>query len=147
MVGVAASDETGDALLLELAAAGVGHATAVRSGADGLDAADLDLALNYLPDIRAIVLVDPDPALVPPAAAESGWSGAGLVIISSRAAGLDTGVAPRAIVLEPPASDPDGTFAGLVAALAARLDAGEDPAAAWKSTADALAVDKIAERT
>jgi hypothetical protein len=40
-----------------------------------------------------------------------------------------------------------GTFAGLVAALAVRLDAGEDPAAAWKSTADALAVDKVAERT
>ena len=147
MVGAAAPDASGDARLLELAAAGVGHATVIRTGADRLEAADLDLALHYLPDIRAIVLVDPDPALVPPAAAESGWSGAGLVIISSRAAGLDTGVAPRAIVLEPPASDPDGTFAGLVAALAARLDAGEDPAAAWKSTADALAVDKVAERT
>jgi len=143
MVGAAAPDAAGDARLLELAAAGIGHATVIRTGADGLEAADLDLALHYLPDIRAIVLVEPDPALVPPAAAESGWSGAGLVIISSRGARLDTSAAPRAIVLEPPSSDPDGTFAGLVAALAARLDAGEDPAAAWKATASALAVDPV----
>jgi hypothetical protein len=50
---------------------------------------------------------------------------------------------PQAIVLEPPRNDPDGTFAGLVAALAARLDAGQDPAAAWKATAGALAVDPV----
>ena len=143
MVGAAAPDAAGDARLLELAAADIGHATVIRTGADGLEAADLDLALHYLPDIRAIVLVGPDPALVPPAAAESGWSGAGLVIISSRASRLDTGAAPRAIVLEPPPSDPDGTFAGLIAALAVRLDAGEDPAAAWQSTADALAIDPV----
>ena len=143
MVGAAAPDAAGDARLLELAAAGIGHATVIRSGADGLEAADLDLALHYLPDIRAIVLVEPDPALVAPAAAESGWSAAGLVVISSRAATLDTSAAPRAIVFEPPPSDPDGTFAGLVAALAARLDAGEDPATAWKSAATALAVDPV----
>ena len=143
MVGAAAPDAAGDARLLELAAAGVGHATVIRTGASSLEAADLDLALHYLPDIRAIVLVGPDPALVAPAAAESGWSGAGLVLISSRAAALDTSAAPRAIVLEPPPIDPDGTFAGLVAALAARLDAGEDPATAWQATAAALAVDAV----
>ena len=143
MVGVAASDETGDALLLELAAAGVGHATAVRSGADGLDAADLDLALNYLPDIRAIVLVGPDPSLIPAAAAESGWSGAGLVLVTSKAHPLDSGMAPQAVVIEAPPSDPDGTFAGLVAALAVRLELGDDPKAAWQSTAAALAVDAV----
>jgi len=52
-----ASRGIGRAIALELAAAGVGHATVVRSGADSLDAADLDLALHYLPEIRAIVLV------------------------------------------------------------------------------------------
>jgi hypothetical protein len=144
MVGVAAPDPAGDARLLELAAAAVGHATVVRSGAAALDASDLDLALHYLPDIRAIVLVAPDRSLIAPAAAESAWSGAGLVIVASRAAGLDTSDAPRAIVLEPPSSDPDGTFAGLVAALAVRLDLGDDPATAWKSTSTALAVDPVA---
>ena len=64
MVGVAAPDAAGDARLLELAAADVGHATVVRSGADRLDAADLDLALHYLPEIRAIVLVGPDASLI-----------------------------------------------------------------------------------
>lgn len=143
MVGAAAPDAAGDARLLKLAAAGIGHATVVRSGANGLEPADLDLALHYLPDIRAIVLVDPEPALVAPAAAESGWSGASLVVVSPRATELDTSATPGAIVLEPPPIDRDGTFAGLVAALAARLDAGEDPAKAWRATAKALAVDPV----
>ena len=143
MVGVAAPDASGDKRLLQLAAEGVGHATVVRSGATALDAADLDLALHYLPDIRAIVLVAPHASLVPPAAAESGWSGAGLVIVATKGAAPETSAAPQAIVLEPPASDPDGTFAGLVADLAARLDAGQDPATAWRSTATALAVDPV----
>jgi len=143
MVGVAAPDARGDALLLQLAAAGVGHATVVRSGADALDAADLDLALHYLPDIRAIALVGPDAALLSPAAAESGWSGAGLVLVASKGDAPDTSTTPNAIVLDPPSSDPDGTFAGLVAALTVRLDAGQDPAAAWKATANALAVDPV----
>src|SRR6266516_288297 len=81
MVGVAAPDATGDARLVELAGAGIGHATVIRSSADGLEAADLDLALHYLPDVHAIVLVAPDASLVMPAAAASGWSGAGLVIV------------------------------------------------------------------
>jgi len=155
MVGVAAPDARGDERLLELAAAGIGHATVVRSSADGLEAADLDLALRYLPDVRAIVLVAPDPSLVAPAAAASGWSGAGLVIVGGApgsdlaagpdpsAAGTELGGAPQAIVLEPPSSDRDGTFAGLVAALATRLDAGDDPSTAWQATAGALAVDRV----
>jgi hypothetical protein len=143
MVGVAPPDATGDAQVLELATAGIGHATVVRSGADGIDAADLDLALHYLPEIRAIVLVGPDASLVTPAAAESSWSGAGLVLVTPKGRAPDTTAVPHAIVLEPPPSDPDGTSAGLVAALAARLDAGQDPAAAWKAAAGALAVDSV----
>jgi len=143
MVGVAAPDAEGDKRLLELAKAGVGHATVVRSGADGLDAADLDLALHYLPDIRSIVLVGPDAPLVIPAAAEASWSGAGLVIVASESASADAAAASQAIVIEPPKRDPDGTFAGLVAALAVRLELGDDPKKAWQSTAAALAVDPV----
>jgi hypothetical protein len=145
MVGAAPADATGDASLLRLAEARIGHATVVRSRATGLEPADLDLALHYLPDIRAIVLVGPEPALIAPAAAESGWSGAGLVIVASRTGQLDTSSAPQAIVIEPPAHDADGTFAGLVAALAVRLDAGEDASTAWRATVGALAVDKVAD--
>lgn len=145
MVGAASTDATGDARLLQLASAGIGHATVVRSRADGLETADLDLALRYLPDIRAIVLVSPHPSLVAPAAAASGWSGAGLVIVArpSGSGEIAAGVAPEAIVLEPPTVDHDGTFAGLLAALAGRLDAGDDPQTAWDSTVSALAVDQV----
>ena len=151
MVGVARPDAAGDTRLLELASAGIGHATVVRSAADGLESADLDLALRYLPEVRAIVLVAPDASLIAPAGAASGWSGAGLVIVDSGQDGPEAGAAntrtgdspQQAIVLDPPRVDSDGTFAGLVAALAARLDAGDDPATAWQSTVSALAVDPV----
>ena len=143
IVGVASPDAEGDKRILDLAKAGIGHATVVRSGADGLDAADLDLALHYLPDIRAIVLVEPDPSLIPPATAEAAWSGSGLVIVTSNPHSRDGDAAPQAIVIEPPRRDPDGTFAGLVAALAVRLELGDDPKKAWQSTATSLAVDPV----
>ena len=157
IVGVAAPHDAGDRLLLELAAAGVGHATVTRSAAGGIDSADLDLALRYLPEVRAIVLVRPSAALLAAAVAASSWTGATLVIVGAldadgasaldaieRGTGDSAASQPRgAIVLDPPATDPDGTFAGFVAALAVRLDAGEDPKAAWQSTAAALAVDPV----
>jgi hypothetical protein len=49
-------------------------------------------------------------------------------------------------VLDPPACDPDGAFAGVVAALAVRLDAGEDPAEAWRATVATLAIGSVQER-
>ena len=144
MVGAAAPGPTGDARLHEIAAAAVGHATVIRSGAATLDPADLDLALRYLPDVRAIVLVAPPADLVPVAASAAGWSNASLVLvgpIDPQATALLDGPAPAPIVLDPPAADPDGTFAGFVAALAARLDAGDPPEAAFRATVSALAVD------
>jgi hypothetical protein len=145
MVGLAPPDLPGDATLLELAAAGVRHATVIRTDADGLEAADLDLALHYLPDIRAIVLVEPDAALVAPAAAASSWSEAGLVVVgpvdAPTTAALDE--IGTAIVLDPPATDSDGTFAGFVAALATRLDAGRPAAEAWQDTIAGLAADRV----
>ena len=145
MVGVAPPDLAGDATLLELAAADVRHATVIRSFADGIEEADLDLALNYLPDIRGIVLVAPGAALVAPAAAAASWSEAGLVVIgpvdAATTSALDaTG---SAIVLDPPATDPDGTFAGFVAALAARLEAGSPAAEALRETIAGLAADRV----
>ncbi|HUG31209.1 MAG TPA: hypothetical protein VMQ65_11940 [Candidatus Limnocylindria bacterium] len=164
IVGVAPAGAAGDRQLVELAAAGVGHATVTRSGAAGvepgtavgiqpgtvgIEPADLELALRYLPDIRAIVLVEPDEALLATASAASAWSGTTLIVVGtaeadyaatgSAASGSATTAEP--IVLQPPARDPDGAFAGLVAALAVRLDAGEVPAVAWQATLAALAVD------
>jgi hypothetical protein len=48
-----------------------------------------------------------------------------------------------ALVLQPPGADPDGTFAGFVAALAVRLDVGEESASALRATIAALAVDAV----
>lgn len=159
VVGVAPAGPVGDRQLVQLAGASVGHATVTRSAAAGIEPADLDLALRYLPDVRAIVLVAPPAPLLATALAASSWSGATLVVVGPLdadaaaaidAAGSNVAAAAAAnpaaasaapIVLDPPARDPDGAFAGVVAALAVRLDAGEDPATAWRATVAALALD------
>jgi hypothetical protein len=145
VVGVAAPDLAGDAALLELATADVGHATVIRSFAEGLEEADLDLALHYLPEIRAIVLVQPDSGLIPPAVAAASWSEAGLVVVGPLDEATTAALEGQAsaIVLDPPASDPDDTFAGFVAALAARLEAGRPAADAWQETVAGLAADRV----
>lgn len=130
----------GDRRLLELAAAGVGHAAAQRAGAAALEAADLQLALRYLPDLRVVVLAGDSAALALTAAEAAAWASATLIIVT------DADLAPEvpgAIVLEGPANDPDGAFAGLVAALAVRLEAGEDSARAWRHVTADLLVDEV----
>ncbi|MEO5704467.1 MAG: hypothetical protein ABIZ52_05820 [Candidatus Limnocylindrales bacterium] len=134
VVGVAPAGPAADRQLVQLAAASVGHATVTRSAAGGIEPADLDLALRYLPDVRAIVLVAPPVPLLGVALAASSWSGATLVVIGplepDAVAAIDAAssaaetVSAAPIVLDPPARDPDGAFAGVVAALAVRLDAG-----------------------
>jgi hypothetical protein len=157
MVGAAAQGPPGDARLLQLAAAGIGHATVIRSGAVSLDPGDLNLALRYLPDIRAVVLVRPPARLLATALADADWAGAPLVLIgpldAETVATLDAAApssappaaspppATQPIVIDPPTADPDGTFAGFVASLATRLDAGDPPEAAFRATVANLAVD------
>jgi len=175
MVGAVPGDPAGDRRLVELAQAGVGHATVIRTSASAIEPADLELALRYLPEIRAIVLVRPDASLLPAATAAATWTAAGLVVIEPAGAHVAEGAEPGAtegaarlerpvplsgaaqrdgaaplddsssgtFVLEPPPSDPEGTFAGFVAALAVRLDTGECPGEAWSSTVAALAVDPV----
>jgi hypothetical protein len=161
VVGVVPGDAKWDRVLYELTAAGVGHATVVRSERGSIEPADLDLALRYLPDVRAVVLVEPPAGLVSTAIAGADFAGATLVVVgpldagssaaleafapgpaASRGAGGPTS-AGGPIVLDPPPTDSDGTFAGFVAALATRLDAGDPPEAAFKATVSALAVDQI----
>jgi hypothetical protein len=144
IVGVAPVGTVGDRQLAALAAAGVGHATVIRSEAAGIEAADLDLALRYLPEVRVIVLASPAAPLLETAVAASSWSGAPLILIGPLdpdATRLAEAAEPAPVVLAPPADDPDAAFAGVVATLAARLDAGEDPVRAWKSTIASLAIE------
>lgn len=146
----------GDRRLAELAAAGVGHAAALRSPAPSLDPADLELALRYLPELRVIVLAADAGSLAPVAADAAAWAGARLVVVT-RASEPDVtaadagGVAALAdaggtaladaIVLAAPPADPDESFAGIVAALAVRLDRGEPPESAWRAVARELGLE------
>ena len=161
VVGLVPGDAAWDGVLFELTAAGVGHATVVRSARDSVEPADLDLALRYLPDIRAVVIVRPSARLLPTAIAGADFAGATLVVVgpldaeslavldqregSGGSAGQAWAAATSAtaapIILDPPAQDPDGTFAGFVGALATRLDAGDPPEVAFRATVASLAVD------
>ncbi len=161
VAGLVPGDAAWDAVLFELTAAGVGHATVVRSARGSMEPADLDLALRYLPDIRAVVIVRPSARLLPTAIAGADFAGATLVVVGPLDAeslavleqrggsGAATGQAWAAatsattapIILDPPERDPDGTFAGFVAALAVRLDAGDPPEVAFRTTVTNLGVD------
>jgi len=145
VVGAAPVGAAGDRLLLRLATARIGHATVTRTSVDplGIEPADLDLALRYLPDVRVVVLVTPDPALLTAAAASTSFASATLLLVGPIDAALVDAVgSPSPIVLDPPSHDPDGAFAGLVATLAVRLESGETADAAWKGTVTVLAVDR-----
>jgi len=146
LIATVPSGPSGDRRLLELAAAGIGHAAARRSDAAALEPADLELALRYLPDVRVVVLAGDAATLGPVASEAAAWSNAALVIAVGDPATSEreaTGAGPRSIVLAGPAKDPDGAFAGLVAALAVRLDAGEEPQAAWQQVTARLGVDGV----
>ena len=174
VVGRVGEDPEGDAVLLDLAAAGVGHvailrepgrptpvagpprdqgaspdeaplgraivdddaehadttATAIGNGLS-LDAADLDLALRYLPDYRVVVLAcDLDERARSTVVGAAGWAGAHLIAIVSGAADA-AGLPADATVLDRPAGEAEGALASVVAAYAVALDRGAEPSAAF----------------
>lgn len=134
---------TGDRLLLDLAAAGVGHAAAPRTSAP-LERADVELALRYLPGVRVIIVLGGDAELIEAAAdAASWWSGSLVAVVPAGFQAAST-LPDAAIVIEAPDADPEGTFAGFVAAFAAQLDRGAEPEQAWEATVGALAADRVA---
>ncbi len=96
-----------------------------------VDAADLELALRYVPDYRVLVIAaDLDPEPLATVVAAAGWSGAHLIALL--ADGASTESLPAATtVLQRPGGDPEGTFAAMVAAYAVALDQGIEPAAAF----------------
>jgi hypothetical protein len=182
VVGRVGEDAAGDAVLLDLAAAGIGHVAILRepgrptpaapprpgesaspdgpalgeslldetafddagprpngSDADGseppsglsVDAADLELALRYVPDYRVLVIAaDLDLPALDAVVAAAGWSGAHLVALLLEGVPAE-GIPDGATVLQRPAGDPDGAFAAMVAAYAVALDQGTDPAVAF----------------
>ena len=171
LIGKVGEGAAGDAVLLTLAAAGIGHVAVLRdaeaipvavdvaptelsdapideiAGLDGssdpdedaptrnaggpvLDAADLELALRYLPDYRVVVIAQAlDPAAVAAVVEAARWAGAALVVATPR--GGEPPILPDdATVLEAP-DDAEGAFATLVGRYAAALDGGAQPAEAF----------------
>lgn len=144
IIGIVPDGPSGDCRLIELAAAGIGHAAVLRSTPRDLEPADVHLGLRYLPDIRVVVDVAGTAALHPSLAEGATYAGAAFILIDAQAATAPAGDLPEsAIVLEAPNDDPDGTFAGFVGAFAARLDGGAVPADAWAATVRDLAVDPV----
>jgi hypothetical protein len=109
-----------------------------RDDAPTVEAADLQLALSYLPDYRVVVIAEPlDSEAMRVAANAVGWAGSALVVIGR--AGDLAGLPDDATVFEPPDDgDPDGAFAAMVGAYAAGLDRGDDPRATFEAAAAAV---------
>jgi hypothetical protein len=165
VVGKVGEDPAGDAVLLDLARHDVGHvavlrdaarATAVEPELSGdeplageaselpaeppsiLEAADIELALSYLPEYRVIVVAEPvDNVGLRVIAAAAEWSGAALIVVG-RPESSD-GLPPDVTIFDPPANgDPDGAFAAMVGTYAAGLDRGDDPRLAFEAAAAAV---------
>ncbi|HEY8437466.1 MAG TPA: hypothetical protein VIK65_02530 [Candidatus Limnocylindrales bacterium] len=167
LIGKVGEGPDGDAVLLDVAAAGIGHVAVLRdaeavpvadtSGDDGrtdvsidqlseidegddgnasrraprstpiLEAADLELALRYLPEYSVVVVAEPlDADALRAVVAAAGWGGARLVVI-----GAGDDLPDDATVLEAPDDDAESAFADAVGRYAAALDRGVEPREAF----------------
>jgi sugar/nucleoside kinase (ribokinase family) len=114
-------------------ASAVAVAVAQEAAGSSLDSGDLELALQYLPDYRVVIVTETlgEPALATVSAAAR-WAGAQLiVVVPSGTSGR--GMPDDATVLESPPADPDGAFAAVIGAYATALDRGASPAEAFAS--------------
>lgn len=145
VVGIVPDGVAGDRLIHELAQAGVGHAAVLRALDRPMEPADVALALRYLPDIRVVIAAELDAGLSRAVADGAAFAGSILVVVRPAADAAPEGPQDpgEVTVLVAPAADPDGTFAGFVAAFAIRLDSGAVPADAWAATLETLAVDAV----
>ena len=143
MVSKVGVDAAGEAVIAQLAAAGIGHVALIRDGARAtatggassleMDAGDLQLALRYLTSFDAVLLVDAaDDSVVGTVLDACAYVGARLVV--TRAEGSTPAAAPTGergdtpppLDVERPAGDPAAVTDLLVALL---LPDRESPAA------------------
>jgi hypothetical protein len=148
LVGTIGDDEAGDAVAVDLARAGVGHAALLRipgvatphadvaaAARPRLEAHDLDLGLRYVPDFRVLVAAEPLPAELEAIMFEAAaYAGAAIVVVTARGGTLGSTLADAATVLEAP-EVAGGPFAEMVGRYAAGLDAGAEAAAAFSAAA------------
>jgi hypothetical protein len=175
LVGKIGDDGTGDAVVVSLGRLGVGHAALMRdpthptpvieaaapaddetaeaiprilpvdpAARPAFEAADIELALSYLSGASVVVVADSlSDAAVTAAAQAATFAGARLVLLVP--AGGKVPAAPAdAILLEAPAAD-DGSFGRLVGTFAGGLEAGVEPAAAFREAVDAAGWERVGD--
>ena len=104
-----------------------------RADRPALDAGDVELGLRYLTEFRVVVVADDlDETALRVAAEAAGWNNGTLVAVVPAGRPESAGLPPDAIVLGAPDADVDGVFDRLVGQLAAAIDAGADPRAAFR---------------
>ena len=110
-----------------------------------LDAADLTLALQYLPDYRVVVIAEElDAAAVAAVVGAARWAGAALVVATPGASSVPE-LPEDATVLQAPAQDAEGAFAMLVGRYAAALDGGREPADAFAGASSGTGWSAVAD--
>jgi hypothetical protein len=101
-----------------------------------LDAADIELALRYLPAATAIVLTEALGEGALSVAVEAAAFATARLVVVVPAGSPPPPVPVEATILEAPTDD-DGSFGRLVGIFAAALDAGKDPADAFREAVSA----------
>ncbi len=115
-----------------------GSSSAVTDdGAPVLEAADVQLALRYLPDARVMVAVHASPEVLAEVVAAANWAEAHLVVVLEPDASAPAGIPPDALVVAAARDDAEGVAARIGRYVAA-VAAGEDRSGAYASlTAEA----------
>jgi sugar/nucleoside kinase (ribokinase family) len=163
LVGRVGDDPAGDALLIALARAGVGHAAVLRDSArrtprlappvepEGpvaetttsdpvldaprLDPADVSLGLSYLTSFGVLVVTDDVPPGALPAALDgAAFAGAHVILLLAPGATPPEQLPASATVLAVPGAAEAGAFGTVVGVYAAGLDTGLDPATAFRAS-------------
>ena len=137
LVGAVADGPAGDAAVLALGRAGVGHAALLRRPGSGevrvLDRADIHLALSYVPDCRVLVVGEPlEPAALGAAVDAAAYHGAPLIVLVPQGVTTPADLPENVTVLELPDED-EGAFTRLVGAYASGLAGGKTAPDAWRA--------------
>lgn len=109
-----------------------------------LEAADVELALRYLPGASVIVLADQLVESTVEAGIQGAAFSAARLIVLVPAGGVTPAVPPETTVLEAPEED-DGSFGRLVGTFAGALEAGVDPAAAFREAVTTSGWEPVAD--
>ena len=137
LVGAVADGAAGDAVVVALGQAGVGHAALLRRPGDGevrpLDRGDVDLGLSYVPECRVLVVGEQlESAALGAAVDAATYHGAALIALVPQGVAAPAELPENVTVLELPDED-EGAFARLVGAYAAGLAGGKAAPDAWSA--------------